>query len=557
MRTTFTGVGTALITPFTPPARSTRPPCGGWRGARSTPASHFLVPCGTTGETPTLSAERAAPRRRDRRRRGRRASAGAGRRRRLRHPRGHARRGGDARGRRRRPALGHAVLQQADAGRPVPALQGDRRRTPLPIIVYNVPGRTGCNVEPATLARLATIPTIVGVKEASGNMTQMAEICRAVPDRLPRAVGRRRADAAADGDRRTRHHLGGSNEVPARDGADGRGRRARRLRGRAALAPTSCCRSCRSTSCESSPGPVKFAMAAMGLCEEVFRLPMVPPRPGVAGEGAGGAARARTCRSCRSAARRDAEAATIRHPMSLQEVIEALAAAGASADKAAAREAFRQLQRAAGRRRRARRRARRGVADRLARQRLGQAGHPARLPLRRHRRRVGSRRWPFYDKDTMPLKKPGAARRRPHRARRLDDPRGRVRRHGRRLHAADVRQHRRLRRRRHARRLARAGRIVRADRQARAPQRRRADRRRHRAGGRDAGHRRGRRAGRRQHRHLRGRGGQAARGDRRRHRPHRLDADLRPAATAGSSSPSRASRWSCRRAPWSCPARAR
>ena len=54
--------------------------------------------------------------------------------------------------------------------------------TPLPIVVYNVPGRTGCNVDPATLARLATIPNIVGVKEASGNMTQMAEICRSVPD---------------------------------------------------------------------------------------------------------------------------------------------------------------------------------------------------------------------------------------------------------------------------------------------------------------------------------------------------------------------------------------
>ena len=42
--------------------------------------------------------------------------------------------------------------------------------TPLPIVVYNVPGRTGVNIEPATLVRLAAIPNIVGVKEASGNM---------------------------------------------------------------------------------------------------------------------------------------------------------------------------------------------------------------------------------------------------------------------------------------------------------------------------------------------------------------------------------------------------
>ena len=84
-----------------------------------------------------------------------------------------------------------------------------------------------------------------------------------------------------------------SNEMPARDGADGRGRRARRLR-RGARACTSALLPLMQVNfCESSPGPVKFAMAAMGLCEEVFRLPMVPPRPGVAREGAGGDARAR------------------------------------------------------------------------------------------------------------------------------------------------------------------------------------------------------------------------------------------------------------------------
>ena len=53
--------------------------------------------------------------------------------------------------------------------------------TSLPIIVYNVPGRTGCNVDPATLVKLAAIPNIIGVKEASGNIQQMCEICRAVP----------------------------------------------------------------------------------------------------------------------------------------------------------------------------------------------------------------------------------------------------------------------------------------------------------------------------------------------------------------------------------------
>ena len=55
-------------------------------------------------------------------------------------------------------------------------------RTSLPIVLYNVPGRTGCNIEPRTVARLAAVPNIVGVKEASGNMTQMCEVVRLVPD---------------------------------------------------------------------------------------------------------------------------------------------------------------------------------------------------------------------------------------------------------------------------------------------------------------------------------------------------------------------------------------
>src|SRR5882724_6121279 len=50
-----------------------------------------------------------------------------------------------------------------------------------PIILYNVPGRSCANIEPATLARLAEIPTVAGVKEASGNMSQIAEVCNVVP----------------------------------------------------------------------------------------------------------------------------------------------------------------------------------------------------------------------------------------------------------------------------------------------------------------------------------------------------------------------------------------
>ena len=126
MRTRFTGVGTALITPFSKDGSLDESAVKRLARRQIDAGVHFLSPCGTTGEAPTLShreklrvvelvvEEAERPR------------AGAGRRRRLRHARGD--RAGARHGtrRRRRPALGHAVLQQADAGRPVSALQGDR-----------------------------------------------------------------------------------------------------------------------------------------------------------------------------------------------------------------------------------------------------------------------------------------------------------------------------------------------------------------------------------------------------------------------------------------------
>src|SRR5207245_6188385 len=51
-----------------------------------------------------------------------------------------------------------------------------------PVILYNVPGRTSANIDPATLSRLAAVPNIAGVKEASGNISQIAEVCSAVPE---------------------------------------------------------------------------------------------------------------------------------------------------------------------------------------------------------------------------------------------------------------------------------------------------------------------------------------------------------------------------------------
>jgi 4-hydroxy-tetrahydrodipicolinate synthase len=150
--------------------------------------------------------------------------------------------------------------------------------TKLPIVVYNVPGRTGCNVEPATLVRLAGIPNIVGVKEASGNMSQMAEICRSVPSEfivlsgddalaLPlMAIGGRGVISVA------------ANEVPSEmvqlvESAE-RGDFVTARRWHHALMPLM-----QANFVESNPMPVKYAMAAIGLCEEVFRLPMTSPGP--------------------------------------------------------------------------------------------------------------------------------------------------------------------------------------------------------------------------------------------------------------------------------------
>ena len=168
--------------------------------------------------------------------------------------------------------------------------------------------------------------------------------------------------------------------------------------------------------------------------------------------------------------------------MTLQSTIEALVAAGAGADKARARAAFDELRRRSSAATVRSAEPDPAVADRMARQHLGQAGHPARLPVRRSRRHVGAAAAVLRQGHACRCSSSGVERRRSHRARRIGDSRRRVRRPGRDLHAADVHQHRRLRRRRHAGRFARAGRIVRADRRARARQRRGADRRRARAG---------------------------------------------------------------------------
>ncbi len=278
MRQAFTGCGTALVTPFT---RSGALDEAGVRrlARRQIDAGiHFLVPCGTTGETPTLTPEERlrvveiiveeakgkVP-----------VLAGAG-------------------GYNTLEVI-EAAQQMARAGadgilsvapyynKPTPDglyqhYKAIAEAVPLPVIVYNVPGRTGVNVDVVTITRLSAVPNIVGVKEASGNMTQMCEICRAVPAdflvlsgddalTLPvMSVGGRGIVSVA------------SNEVPremarmVESAEKGDFAAARKLHFE--LLPLM-----QINFIESSPIPVKAAMAMMGLLDEIYRLPLVPVRP--------------------------------------------------------------------------------------------------------------------------------------------------------------------------------------------------------------------------------------------------------------------------------------
>jgi 4-hydroxy-tetrahydrodipicolinate synthase len=278
MRQPFTGVGTALITPFTKSGALDEPAIKRLAKRQIERGVHFLVPCGTTGETPTLSAaerrrvvelvleaaEGKVP-----------VMAGAG--------------GYDtsevAHVAREMQGLGVQGLLSVTPYYNKPTPEGlyahfskIAEATPLPILLYNVPGRTGCNIDAATCVRLATIPHVIGVKEASGNITQMVEICKAVPPdflvlsgddalTLPlMAIGGRGLISVA------------SNVAPAAIAsmveAAERGDFAAARQMHQFLVPLML-----GNFIESNPGPVKYAMSVMGLCEESYRLPVVSPRP--------------------------------------------------------------------------------------------------------------------------------------------------------------------------------------------------------------------------------------------------------------------------------------
>jgi len=275
MATGWTGCGTALVTPFARDGSIDERAVRQLARRQIDAGIDFLVPCGTTGESPTLSidervrvvelvveaAEGKVP-----------VLAGAG---------GYDTREVIESALRMKRAGADGILSvtpyynrptQEGLFQHYSAIAGE---VGLPIVVYNVPGRTGFNVEVATLVRLSAVPNIVGVKEASGNMSQICAVCSAVPD----GFGVLSGDDALT---LPTMSVGGhgiisvaSNEVPAEmarmTAAAARGDFGAARRLHAQLFPLM-----QVNFIESSPGPVKCAMAAMGLLEEHYRLPMVP-----------------------------------------------------------------------------------------------------------------------------------------------------------------------------------------------------------------------------------------------------------------------------------------
>ena len=220
MRRPWTGCGTALVTPFSRDGAVDEAAVRRLARRQIDAGIHFLVPVGTTGESPTLSedervrvvelvAEEAAGRVP--------VLAGAG--------------GYDTRevihvGRRMGRAGATGLLSVTPYyNKPTPEglfqhYSAIASEVALPIVVYNVPGRTGCNVDVATLVRLAGVPNIVGVKEASGNVSQMCEVVGRCPNRSScfRAT---MPDAAAHGGWWARDYFGERQRSSGSHGAYG------------------------------------------------------------------------------------------------------------------------------------------------------------------------------------------------------------------------------------------------------------------------------------------------------------------------------------------------
>lgn len=273
----FTGTGTALVTPFGRDGSLDERMLRALVKRQIEAGIDFLVPCGTTGESPTLTREEhlrvveitveaakgKVP-----------VLGGAG---------GYNTMEVIARAR-ELAEIGVDGILSVTPYYNKPTQEGLYQHfraiaeaVPLPIVLYSVQGRTGVNIEPATVRRLASVENIVGIKEASGNISQMAAILNTVPDNFIVLSG-------DDAITLPLMALGGhgiisvvSNEIPAemaqltRLALRGDFAGAREIHRR--FFPLM-----EINFVESNPIPVKAAMAEMGLLEPVWRLPLVPPK---------------------------------------------------------------------------------------------------------------------------------------------------------------------------------------------------------------------------------------------------------------------------------------
>jgi len=147
--------------------------------------------------------------------------------------------------------------------------------TRLPLIVYNIPGRTSSNISPETMGRLSRIPNIVGVKEASGSLAQVLEVIQAAgPDfavysgddilTLPIMAAGGKGVISVTANVVPKDFSALADALLARDLARGQSLMSR-------LLPL-----VQAMSLEVNPIPVKTALAMMGRCVEEFRLPLTP-----------------------------------------------------------------------------------------------------------------------------------------------------------------------------------------------------------------------------------------------------------------------------------------
>lgn len=272
----LSGCGTALVTPFHADGSIDEARLRALVAWQIESGIHFLVPCGTTGETPAMTFDEA-----------------------LRvidivvdEAKGRVPIMAGATSNATREAVEKATTVAARKGvdwiltaSPYynkPTQEGQFQHFKAiaeaiskPVVLYNVPGRTAANIEPATLARLAKVKNIRGVKEASGNISQIADVCNAVPDDFLVFSG-------DDAITLPVISLGGvgvisvaSNEIPAEMSAiaqaalDNDWEKARKLHRK--YLPLM-----QANFIESNPMPVKAVLAMMGKIEENYRLPLVP-----------------------------------------------------------------------------------------------------------------------------------------------------------------------------------------------------------------------------------------------------------------------------------------